>query len=132
MTAAPYFFIFLALLLGFSSIADAQILRGGARGDLDDVRDCVDSVDQDEYRDFVEQAEDMADDAKDLCDDGDEPAARDVVLAYIDEMGNNREFKNMAECSAILRDSMPNLQIAELPSIEDYEDELDDICDYVD
>jgi len=32
----------------------------------------------------------------------------------------------------ILRDSMPNLRIAELPGIEDYEDELDDICDYLD
>jgi predicted component of type VI protein secretion system len=125
-------FIILALILGFSTIADAQILRGGARGDLEDARDCLDSIDQDALRDYAEDAEDMADDAKDMCDNGDDEAARDIVLDYIDEMKNNREFKKLAECSEILRDSMPNLGTVDLPSIEDYEDELDDICDYVD
>ena len=124
--------IILALILSISSIANAQILRDGARGDMEDARDCLDSVDQDELRDFAEDAEDMADEARDLCDDGDDAAAKDVVTAYIEEMGNNREFDKLAECSEILRDSMPNMQIVELPSIEDYEDELDDICDYVD
>ena len=124
--------IILALILSISSIADAQFLRDGARDDMEDARDCLDSVDQDKLRDYAEEAEDMADEAKDLCDDDDEPAARDVVKAYIEEMENNKEFEEMAECSDILRDAMPNLPIAELPSIEDYEDEMDDICYYVD
>ena len=122
-------FILLALLIGFSSIADAQLFRGG---DADEARDCLDSIDRDQLSDLAEEAEDMADDVRDLCDDGDDVAAKDIVTAYIEEMGNNREFDKLAECSEILRDAMPNLRIAELPSIEDYEDELDDICDYLD
>ena len=69
---------------------------------------------------------------KQLCDDGDASAAKDIVTAYIEEMGKNREFDKLAECSDILRGSMPNMRIAKLSGLKDYEDELDDICDYVD
>lgn len=125
-------FIILALIISFSSIADAQLFRGGARDDMNEARDCLDSIDRDQLSDLAEDAEDMADEVRDLCDDGDDSAAKDMVTAYIEEMRNKRDFDELAECSDILRDSMPNLRIAELPSIEDYEDELDDICDYLD
>jgi hypothetical protein len=125
-------FIILAILISFLSTADAQVFRGGDRGDMDKARDCLDSVDRDKLRDYAEEAEEMTYDAREMCEDGDDSAARDIVTAYIEEMKNNKEFDKLAECSEILRDSMPNMQIAELPGIEEYEDELDDICYYVD
>ena len=124
-------FIILALLISFSSTVDAQIFRDGDR-DADEALDCLDSIDRDKLGDYADEAEDMADDAREMCEDGDDSAARDIVTAYIEKKKNNREFDELAECSEILRDAMPNMRIAELPGIKDYEDEMDDICYYFD
>ena len=125
-------FILLALLLGFSSLSDAQLFRGGDRDDMRDAVDCLDSVGRDALEDFGDQAQDVADEIQDLCDEEDDEGARDVAMDYLDELADSRELRELEECSEIIRDSMPLIDMAEFPSAETYEEELDDICGVVD
>ncbi|NOR18840.1 MAG: hypothetical protein GQ538_01960 [Xanthomonadales bacterium] len=122
-------FILLTLLLGFSSLADAQIFGGD---DLRDARDCLDSFDRDELKDFGDDAREVVDEIQDLCDDDEDEDARDVASDYIDKLADSEELQELEECSEVIRDTMPSVWVEDFPSAESMEEELDDICDFID
>ena len=121
-------FIIVALFLGSSSLAIAQGMPAG----MQEAMECMNSLDQDALKEFGEDGEKVGEEIKALCKKGDESGARDVAMAYVEQLASNEEVKKLKECSEIMRQAMPSMPIPEIPSAEMYEEEAGSLCETID
>ncbi len=119
--------IILALLIGFSSFAIAQMPAG-----MQEAVDCMQSIDQQELEDMGKQGEKLSEEIKALCKKGDESGAREMVMDYMKDMEDNEAFAQLKKCSEMMQKVMPGMQIPDMPTADMYDDETASICDDID
>ena len=119
--------IILALLIGFSSFAIAQMPAG-----MQEAIDCMQSIDQQELEDIGKQGEKISEETKALCKKGDESGARELVMDYMKDMEDNEAFAQLKKCSEMMQKVMPGMQIPDMPTADMYDDETASICDDID
>ena len=119
--------IILALLIGFSSFALAQMPAG-----MQEAIDCMESLDQQALEDLGTQGEKLSDDVNALCKKGDESGARDLVMDYMKGMEDNETIAQLKKCSEMMQKVMPGMQIPDMPTADMYDDETASICDDID
>ena len=119
--------IILALLIGFSSFALAQMPAG-----MQEAIDCMESLDQQALEDLGTQGEKLSDDVNALCKKGDESGARDLVMDYMKGMEDNETIAQLKKCSEMMQKVMPGMPMPEMPTADMFEDETGSICDDLD
>lgn len=119
--------IILALLIGFSSFALAQMPAG-----MQEAIDCMESLDQQALEDLGTQGEKLSDDVNALCKKGDESGARDLVMDYMKGMEDNETIAQLKKCSEMMQKVMPGMPVPEMPTADMYGGEADNICDDID
>ena len=118
-------FFILTLLISFSPFSIAQGMPPG----MQEAMDCMNAIDQKALKDMGDEAMKMSDEIKALCKKGDESAAKDAAIGYAKEIANKEQMVKIRECSELMRKAMPTMQIPQYPSVEEYEDKADSICE---
>ena len=124
------YFVFV-LILVFSSIAFSQGKPAGVPAGMQEAMECMTSLDQDALKEFGKEGEKVGEQIKALCKEGDESGAKDVAMAFVEQLASNEEVKKLKKCSEIMRKTMPSMPIPEIPSAEMYENEADSICESI-
>ncbi len=119
--------IILALLIGFSSFALAQMPAG-----MQEAIDCMDSLDQQALEDLGKEGEKLSNDIKALCEKGDDSGASDLLLGYMKGMAENETIAQLKKCSEMMQKVMPGMPMPEMPTADMYGGETDNICDDID
>ena len=119
--------ITLALLIGFSSFAIAQMPAG-----MQEAVDCMQSIDQQALEDMSKQGEKLSNDIKALCKKGDESGASDLLIGYMKDMEDNETLAQLKICSEMMQKVMPGMPTPEMPSADMYVGEAGNICDDID
>ena len=119
--------ITLALLIGFSSFAIAQMPAG-----MQEAVDCMQSIDQQELENLGTEGEKLSNDIKALCEKGDESGASDLLLGYMKDMAENETVAQLKKCSEMMQKVMPGMPVPEMPTADMYGGEAGNICDDID
>jgi len=117
-------FIILALLIGFSPFATAQMPAG-----MQEAVECMESLDQAELEALGKRGESLSNEIKALCKKGDESGARDLAMDYMHDMEDNETIEQLKKCSEMMQKVMPGMQVPEIPTAENYEEASGSICD---
>jgi len=119
--------IIFALLIGFSSLAFAQMPPG-----MQEAIDCMESIDQQALEDMGKQGEKLSEEIKALCKKGDESGAKDMAMDYMKEMEGNEAIAQLKKCSEMMQKVMPGMAMPEIPTADMYAEEAGSICDDID